>query len=231
MRFRVGFDHGEIDVLAAIMETQPEPESVRKRYFLLHRFSGVDRGGALVLHHIPRHQVAAVGGRVEDHVVRAALDPALQHRLERFVGGIVVVEREIVAEDDGAPAAVFDDGEQRRQRVDVFAMNFDQQDLVGLALVDVGMRRLYQGRLAHAASAPKQRVVGRQPIGETAGVVQQDIAHPLDPLQQLQIDAVDGRHRLQPMALGLPDEGVGGVQIIVAAADRRQSLQCVGDSV
>ena len=43
-----------------------------------------------------------VRGGVEDDVVGTALDAAFEHRLERLVGGVVGVERQIVAEHDEA---------------------------------------------------------------------------------------------------------------------------------
>ena len=44
-------------------------------------------------------------------------------------------------------------------------------------------------------------------------------------------DAVDGRHRLQPLAVGVPDEGVGGAEIVDRGAGRREPLERVGDAV
>ena len=58
-----------------------------------------------------------------------------------------------------------------------------------------GMRRLDQRRLAHAARAPEQRVVGRQAAREALGVLHQRVAHAVDALEQRHLDAVDARHR------------------------------------
>ncbi len=54
----------------------------------------------------------------------------------------------------------------------------------------------------------KQRIVGGQPVGKALGVLDQDVAHPIDTLEQADIDAADARHRRQP-PLRMPDEGVG----------------------
>ena len=59
--------------------------------------------------------------------------------------------------------------------------------------VDRGVRRLDQRRLAHAARAPEQRVVGRQAAREALGVLDQNVAHPVDALEQRHLDAVDAR--------------------------------------
>ena len=72
-KWRVAADHGEILILAAVVEAEPEPEPVRQRDLLLDRLRRVDRGRALVLHHVARHQVAPVRRRIEDDVLRAAL--------------------------------------------------------------------------------------------------------------------------------------------------------------
>jgi hypothetical protein len=90
-------------------------------------------------------------------------------------------------------------------------VNLDQLEPVGRLAVDIdaGMRGLDQRRLAHTARAPQQRVVGGQAIGKTLGVLDQDVAHPVDALEQAELDAADARHRRQA-AVRVPDEGVGG---------------------
>ncbi len=66
--------------------------------------------------------------------------------------------------------------------------------LTSRPLVDAGVHGLHQRRLAHAARAPQQRVVGGQAGGEALGVLGQDVAHPVDALEQRQLDAADMRH-------------------------------------
>ena len=84
------------------MEAEPETETIRQRHLLLDRFARVDRGRAFVLDHLARQQVPPVRGGVEDDVVGTSLDTAFQHRLQRFVGSVVAVEGEVVAEHDEA---------------------------------------------------------------------------------------------------------------------------------
>ena len=57
----------------AVVEAEPQAEAVRQRDLLLHRLGRVDGGRALVLDHVARHQVPAVGGGVEQHVAPAVL--------------------------------------------------------------------------------------------------------------------------------------------------------------
>ena len=79
------------------------PKRSESETFSSDRFRRVDRRRALVLDHLARHQVAAVGGGVEQDVVRPALDAAFEHRLQRLVGGVAAVEGEVVAEQQAAP--------------------------------------------------------------------------------------------------------------------------------
>ena len=99
----IAFDHGEERVLVAIVKADPQAEPVRQRDLLLGRLGRVDGGRALVLDHVARHQVAAVGGGVEQHVLRPALDAAVEHRFQRLVVGVLALERQVVAEDQAAP--------------------------------------------------------------------------------------------------------------------------------
>ena len=51
------------------------------------------------------------------------------------------------------------------------------------------------------------------------------------PAQQTQRDAVDRRHRLQPLAVGVPNEGVGRIEIVRHAGGGREAFERVGDAV
>src|ERR1700722_13464274 len=50
--FGVAMDHGEVIVLAAMMEAEPEAEAIGQRHFLLDGFARIDGGRALVVHHL-----------------------------------------------------------------------------------------------------------------------------------------------------------------------------------
>ena len=93
------------------------------------------------------------------------------------------------------------------------------------------MRGFDQRRLAHAARAPQQRVVGRQARGEALGVLDQHVAHAVDALEQRHVDAVDARHRREPAPVGMPDEGIGGGEIGRGRRLRRQPLERGGDAL
>src|SRR3546814_18359610 len=93
----VAVDHREVGVLVAVVEAEPEAEAVGQADLLLHRLGGMDRGRALVLDNVARHQVAAIGGGVEDAVGGASLDAAFQHRLQRLVAGVLAADAAVVA--------------------------------------------------------------------------------------------------------------------------------------
>ena len=122
----VTVDHGEVIVLAAMVEAEPEAEPVGERHLLLDRLARIDGASALVLHHVARQKVAPVRGRVEEHVPRAPFDPALERRFERLVGRVAGVERKIVAKDDEPISRVAQEAHQRGQALDVLAMDLDQ---------------------------------------------------------------------------------------------------------
>ena len=222
--------HRQIFILAAAVEAEPETKTVRQRHLFLDRFARVDRGRALVLDHVARQKMAAVRSGVENDIVGTALDAAFQHRLQRLVGGVVAVEGEVVAEHDEAKRGVAQTVHQAGQTLDVLAVNLDQLEPVGrLAVdIDVGMRRLHQRRFAHAACAPEQRIVGGQAIGEPLGVLDQDVAHPVDPLEQAEVDAADARDRRQP-SVRVPDKGVGGAERLNSPGRRGGRGKVAGD--
>ena len=74
-----------------------------------------------------------------------------------------------------------------------------------------------------------------RPVGEAFGVLDQDVAHPVDALEQRELDPADPRHRLEP-SVRVPDEGVGVVEGAAAGRGgrgrgqmRRDGLERAGD--
>ena len=121
---------------------------------------------------------------------------------------------------------------QFRQPLDVLAMDFDELEPAACRMrgADRGMRGLDQRRLAHAARAPQQRIVGRQAAREALGVLDQEVAHPVDALEQRHLDAVDARAPASSRArLRVPDEGVGRGEVGRGGGRRREPLQRLGD--
>ena len=99
------------------------------------------------------------------------------------------------------------------------------------ACAHVGMHRLDQGRFAHAARAPKQRVVGGQAAGKALGIFGKLRGHGLEALQELERNAVYLTDGLEAFALGLPDERLGSVEIGLDRGRSRQPFQCGGEAL
>ena len=70
------------------------------------------------------------------------------------------------------------------------------------------MHRLDQRAFAHAARAPQQRIVGGQPVGETARVGEQGVALIFDRLEQRRAMLATWATGDQPAQVRLPDKGV-----------------------
>ena len=94
------------------------------------------------------------------------------------------------------------------------AVDLDQDERVCLRPIGVHLSVdcLYQRRFAHPPRAPQQGVVGRQALGEAAGVFIKDIGLAIDALQQAEGNTVDLCDRHQLAAFRAPDEGLGALQ-------------------
>jgi hypothetical protein len=105
-------DDVEVGVLVERVERQPQAEAFGERNLFLDRLAGVDfladAVAFQVFLEVLGHQVPAVRGGVDQHVVRRGGNRAVEHHLERLEGGVAGVEREVVAEDDETLRAVFD---------------------------------------------------------------------------------------------------------------------------
>ena len=69
------------------------------------------------------------------------------------------------------------------------------------------MRGFHQRGFAHSARAPEQSVVGWQSLSEALRIGEQQIAGPVDSLEQAQLDTVDLFYRSECSGRGSPDEG------------------------
>ena len=68
------------------------------------------------------------------------------------------------------------------------------------------MHGLDQRRLAHAACAPEQCIVGWQSARESIGVFDQHVAHLVYSLEERHVDAIDFGHRNETPPVGMPGE-------------------------
>ena len=179
--------------------------------------------------------MAAVRGGVEQRIGRATLKAAIEDGLERFVARLVLVEAQIVTKDDEAGVFAGDPAHQDRQAFNVLAIDLDEDQPLeaGLAkAVDMGMQRLDQRALAHAAGAPQQGVVGAMPTSEMQRVLQQRFGDVVDAAQQFDRDAGDRRHRPQHGFAGVPVIGIRRAQGGRGDHPRgREGRQALGDTV
>ena len=201
--------HAEEGRLVAVVKAQPQAEPIRQRHLFLYGLSGINGGGRLVLDHVARHEVAAVRGCVEQHIVRAPLEATIENGLERLVAGFPDVKAQVIAEHDEAPRFAPDAAHQGREGVEVLPRDLDQhQPLKTLAFGNVAVDGFHQRTLAHAARAPKQRIIGAMAAGKLLGVAQKNILHGVDTLEHGERHAADTRHRHQNPGITVPVKGV-----------------------
>ncbi len=110
-------------------------------------------------------------------------------------------------------------------------MDFDQRQGARMLVVDGGVRGFDERTLAGPAGAPQQYVVGGEARGEALGIVEQDVADPVDAAQEPDLDAVYLVNRLEPAAVGMPHEGVAAFQLVGKCGGRGQALQRSGDAI
>ena len=95
--------------------------------------------------------------------------------------------------------------------------------------VDLGVDRLDQRGLAHAARAPEERVVGRQAAREAFGVVRQRVAHAVDAAQKRHLDPVDLGDGRQPPAGGCQTKASAAAKSGAGGAGGRDAVEGRGD--
>ena len=227
----VTLHHGEEGRLIAGVEAEPESETIRKRDRLLHRFAGVDGGRALVVDHVAQHQMAPVRGRIEQDVVRPAADPAFQRRLQGLVGRVLGLEGEVVAEEEALIAAAAQTPKQDRQGRDLFPVNLYQLQAARVLRRHDSVHRLDERALAHSSGTPQQGIVGRQAAGEAPRVVEQDVADPVDALEQRELQPIDLGHGLKPRAVGVPDKSIRQLKPRIVRPGGRETLQRFRDAL
>ena len=165
--------------------------------------------GLQVLAHVFRHEVAAVGRGVDQHVVARGGHRAVQHRLQRLVAGLAFLEGQVVAEHDVALGPARDQLDDVGQVAQVGLVHFDQAQ----AAIGVGRQHgLDQRALAGAARAGHQHVVGGLFLDELLRVAVDDVLLALDVLQVVEVDAGHVAHRVEPAARAAlaPAVGMGG---------------------
>ncbi len=186
------------------MEGDPQAEAVGQGILLFHDFAllqlAVDVLAAELVVLEMGQQVAAVGGHVDEYVLRCPVDRTVEGALEHFIAQLTDLETEIVAQQDIAIGFVGDGGEDLGDVDEILLLHLDDaQSLVG-ELIE---QRLDQRRLAGAARTPHQGVVRRQPGDELAGVAHQGLLLLLDAEQFVERDLVGDADRLEIARKGM----------------------------
>ena len=137
---------------------------------------------------------------------------------------VIMAERQVVTVKDEPMRRIAQMVQQPRHRGQVLALQLDQLEIAKLGH-QRAVDRLHQRGFPHAARAPQQRIVGRVPGGEAAGVLKQRVARPVDPHQEVQLHPVYLRHRLQPVWAHMPDKAGRGGEIRGGQWRWRHALQ------
>ncbi len=179
------------------------------------------------LDHVARHQVAAIAGGIEQHVLRPPLDAAVQHRLQRLVVLVVMAERQVVAEQQEPAGRHAQMRQQALHAGQVLAAQLDDLQVMPLG-PDLGVHALTRldfpcrARPTAARCSPAARP--RNGVCSPAACRGCGPPH-----QQRQVHPRHLCHRLQPVGRGVPDEGLGA-EIRRRHRRGRQTLQRLGNA-
>ena len=201
------------------IKRQPESETLGQGNFFLGGFAGVnlvtDAVRVEVFTHVFRHQVAAVGGGVDQQVVRHAGDGTIQYTFQRLVAGVAGFEGQIVAENDETLWPAGNQVDDVRQVDQILFIHFNQaQALVGIAI----QHGFHQRGFARAARAGQQYIVGCAAGHELACVLLDALRLFVDSLQIVQTDAMRFGHGQQASSarlagIALPAKSHGGIPV------------------
>jgi len=183
--------------------------------------------GCEVVAHRFGHQVAAVRGGVDQHVVARRCHRPVERRLQGLVPRLARLEREVVAEQDEALRPSGHQGGNAVHVPQVVLVDLDQPQAIGGMALQAGA---HQGTLARAACPGEQHVVGRQATHELLGVAQQGGLLRVHVLQVCGRDARHAGHGLEHAALhaqeALPAPAKGaGAPVGRDGCSRQQRLQ------
>ena len=163
------------------MKGQPDAEAFRERGLFLAGLARMqfapDDPAALVVLHGFGHEVAAVGGGVNQDVFRRVGQRAIEDDLDGLVVRVIGGKGQIIAIQDKAPVLAIQRLDDRLQFGQFIARDLDQ--VQPLAFI-FSQQRLDQGRLARAFRPPEQRVIGRQAGQELCRVADDTALLPLD---------------------------------------------------
>ena len=184
----------------------------------------VEGRGAIVRHRL-RHQVPAIAGRVDAHVLGRRHQAALERGLELAVARLAGVEGEVVAEENeavgGAAQCIEDPGE-------LHEVGLVHLDHAQTPAAEAPEQALHRRGLPRAPLPVEQHVIRGQAAHELVGVGEQPLDRPIDTDQVVEIEEVrllDGEQAPGAPA-GVPAEGEGALE---GGAVPRRSHQVLQD--
>ena len=184
-----------------------QSEAVHQGQLLLHGIGVVHVLG--MLHVLPvgeilLDQVPAVGGGVDQDVVRLGLEAALDHSLQVLVFDLKLLKGEIIHINDELVVPVLHLRDDIGKILELVLVDLNESQSLGIELVESG---LHCGGLSGTGIAVEQHVVGGLPLHEGAGIVADllllvFVAHEIRIIHLIQI--VDG-DQLRGAVLPVPD--------------------------
>ena len=181
--------------------------------------------GLQVFLHVLGHQVAPVGGGVDQQVLGGGGDRSVERHLERDVPRLAGLERQVVAKQHEALGAFGDLVDDRRQVDQIVLLDLDQAQPAAQVLVE---QALHDRGFSGAARAGQQHVVRRPALDELARVLLDLADLRVDSLQVREFHAVHVPHRLKPAARARQPAGLapakGDVRLPVDGRRGRQQL-------
>ena len=115
-------------------------------------------------------QVTAVGGGIDQHVVRAGLHTAFDDCFEEFVLNLEFLKRKVVHVDDKAIVPVFDLTDDIGQILKLMLVDLDHAQTLIVIFVEQGFDA---GGFTGTGVTAQQHVVGRQPFDKCFGIIYQ----------------------------------------------------------
>ena len=205
---------GQVLGLVEGVEGQPQSEAFGEGDLFLH---GLPRMNLAFQH--PRvavvgqgfgHQVAAVGGGIDQDIFGRRADRAFQDSLQMLIARLVTGKRQVIAEQNAAFRSAMELAKQVGKLVQLRLADLDQPQTSRR----IGRQHgLHQRRLACPSRAPQQGIVGGLTGQKLAGVALQDVFLPVEPEQIIQGHDRWSGHRLEgapsiPPAAPTPGRGL-----------------------
>ena len=151
--------------------------------------------GSEVFAHLFGHQMTPIAGRIDQHIVGGRSNRTVERHFQRLVAGLAVLEGQVVAVDDEAFGPVGHQLDDIGQIDQIGLVDLDQAQTPGRISVQTGFD---QRRLAGAARAGQQDIVGRSAGHKLAGIALDQALGIVDVVQIVERNRAAMAHRRKP---------------------------------